>query len=96
MSLITSASVLKINPSTQWRRYLKGIVLDPDLALNETGTEFFTRIDGVRTIEDIGIEIAALFNVDAAFCIKDLMLLAEQLIGEGILIGDKKADSIVA
>lgn len=95
MTEVTKDLVVAINPTVQWRKYLKGIVIDPGLALNETAAEFFSCFDGKRSLSSISMEIAETFGVSEQQCFDDLKALVEDLLGEEIVVGIGESASVV-
>jgi hypothetical protein len=55
-------------------------------SLNDTGTMFWELLDGRRTIADCAAKIAAEYDVAAAVVEADLLELAAEFAGEGLVI----------
>jgi len=53
--------------------------------LNEVGTDFFQLVDGVRTSEQILVELLELYEVEKEVLQRDLEELTAQMIQKGIL-----------
>jgi hypothetical protein len=83
---LSEQSVLKRNPELAWRKYLKSVVIDPGVALNETAALVFERMDGTRTLGDICVEIISEFEIDRATCLNDTLSLARDMIEQGFVV----------
>lgn len=82
---ITAETVFKHNPERTWRKYLKGVVVEPGIALNESATEIFTRVDGKKTFAQICQEVADVFDIDLATSTADTAELLADLKEQGIV-----------
>ncbi len=56
-------------------------------SLNDTGTMFWELLDGHRTVSDCARRIAADYEVEVELVEADLLELAIDLRGEGLIIG---------
>lgn len=56
-------------------------------SLNDTGTAFWELLDGRRTVAECARRIAADYEVEAAVVEADLLELAIDLQGEGLIVG---------
>jgi hypothetical protein len=74
-----------VRPQVQWHRYLRGIMIEPSTALNETAADFFERIDGERSLEDIATEMMQLYDVEKETVISDVIAMAKELYAQQIL-----------
>jgi hypothetical protein len=83
---LSEQSVLKRNPELAWRKYLKSVVIDPGVALNETAAIVFERMDGTRTLGAICVEIMGEFEIDRATCVNDTLALVRDLIEQGFVV----------
>lgn len=54
-------------------------------SLNKVGTQFWERLDGQQTIGQHAAEIAAQYDVDAEMVTADLLELAQEMDGEGLV-----------
>lgn len=88
--MLSKEVVPTINENCVWRKYLKGIVIEPGLALNETGALFFEKCDGTRTIEQICELISAEYQVDIEECLHDMLELCAELEEQEILVLNQK------
>lgn len=81
-----SESVVPIrNENRVWRQYMKGIVIEPGLALNETGAEFLLACDGTRTLKDITQEMSDQYDIPFDECLTDLAELCQDLLDRDII-----------
>lgn len=78
-------SVPMINPDVAWRRYLKGVVIDPDLALNETAATIFLAIDGQRSVMDIAAIVEQAYSVSLDQATGDCITLLQALIDDSLV-----------
>jgi coenzyme PQQ synthesis protein D (PqqD) len=83
---ITPQTVLFHNPERIWRQYLKGVVVEPGVALNETAAALFTQVNGERTLEQICTELLNEFDTDAETCYQDAVEVVTDLLEQGILL----------
>lgn len=83
---ITPATVLRHNPDRVWRQYLKGVVVEPGIALNETAASLFLRIDGNRTLEQICVDLLEEYDTDLATFSADAVSVATDLLEQGIVL----------
>jgi hypothetical protein len=82
---ISAERIIQLNPSITWRKYLKGVVVEPGIALNESATEVFLRIDGKRSVGDITRELTSVFEIDHETCLADTVALIADLADQGIV-----------
>lgn len=85
MTSVSEASVLEPAPDRSARKYLKGIIVDPGLALNSVAADIYQLLDGQRTLGDIVARIATDYNVSEDRCLEDTVRLASELIDEGVV-----------
>jgi len=76
--------------SVQWREFgAEAILLDPVTGqfaqVNDSGMAIWARIDGCRTIEDIGREIAGECEVDPADIVTDVQAFIDDLVDKRLL-----------
>jgi hypothetical protein len=83
---ITEDSRLAPEPSRPARKYLKGMVVEPGLTLNETAADFYTRMDGTRTVGAICQELQEEYDVDYDTLLRDCSEMARQLVDEGAAV----------
>lgn len=83
---ITPQTVLTHNPERLWRQYLKGVVIEPGVALNETAAALFIRINGERTLDQICAELLTEFEADAETCYQDAVEVVTDLLEQGIVL----------
>lgn len=84
-------TIVKHSPNVPWRTIDgKGILVDLDsgfyFSLNKTGQFVWAQIDGERSISDISRKLVDQFEVEEATAIQDCLELAEQLMGQGLLV----------
>ncbi|MET3600717.1 PqqD family protein [Martelella mangrovi] len=84
-SEIDVTAIPVLNDNVEWRSYLKGVVINPDFALNEAAASMFKLIDGKRSIEMIGEEITKEYEVDLDVALQDCWELVQDLRNNGIL-----------
>jgi len=56
------------------------------IALNETGSFLWERLDGARTLADISQELAEFYDVSATVTDPDVLSLAQELLKEGYIV----------
>jgi hypothetical protein len=83
---ITAELVLKHNPERVWRQYLKGVVVEPGVALNETAAAIFLKIDGQRTLRQICEDLIQEFDVDWDTFFGDASEVVQDLLDQGIVL----------
>ena len=86
---IAAEQIFQLSPSITWRKYLKGVVVEPGIALNESATEVFLRIDGQRSVAAISRELTSLFEIDYETCLADTVALMTDLAEQGIIDAGK-------
>jgi hypothetical protein len=75
-----------LKPNCKWRAYLKGIVIEPELALNETAAVIFRLIDGKKSLIEISLEASRYYkDIAVAQVLKDSMSLLERLQEEEVI-----------
>jgi hypothetical protein len=78
--------VPRLKPNCKWREYLKGIVIEPELALNETAAVIFRLIDGKRSLVEISLEASKHYqDITVARVLEDAMDLVERLQEEEVV-----------
>lgn len=82
---ISPDRIIQLNRSITWRKYLKGVVVEPGIALNESATEVFLLIDGKRSIGEITRELCSVFDIDYETCLADTVALVADLADQGIV-----------
>lgn len=78
-------TILAKNPDNVTRKYLKGIIIEPGMSLNQVAADFYERIDGQREFISIVTEIAEEYDTDVQTCIEDLQALSKQLIEKEVV-----------
>jgi Coenzyme PQQ synthesis protein D (PqqD) len=79
-------AVPRLKPNCKWREYLKGIVIEPELALNETAAVIFRLIDGKRSLVEISLEASKHYqDITVARVLEDAMDLVERLQEEEVV-----------
>lgn len=73
-------TVLKKNPNNVERKYLKGIIVEPGLSLNQVASDFYEKINGELTFLSIATQISKEYDVSINDCINDLETLTTQLL----------------
>jgi hypothetical protein len=86
MTLIDGKTIFKRNPERPHRSYLKGVVIEPGLALNETAAILYNVLDGTRDLDSAASEIAQTYDVPHAECLSDCLELVKELESENIII----------
>lgn len=79
-------AVPRLKPNCKWREYLKGIVIEPELALNETAAVIFRLIDGKKSLVEISLEASKHYkDITVAKVLEDAMDLVERLQEEEVV-----------
>ncbi|MBU2659401.1 PqqD family protein [Bacillus cabrialesii] len=78
--MINESTVLSKNPEMPSRKYLKSIIIEPGITLNEMASDIYNHIDGKMSIHDICSKIVNEYDVDYQTCLEDCMELFEMLI----------------
>ncbi len=79
-------AIPRLKPNCKWRAYLKGIVIEPELALNETAAVIFRLIDGKKSLTEISLEASRYYkDITVAQVLKDAMSLVERLQEEEVV-----------
>ncbi|AKE25831.1 D-Aspartate ligase [Bacillus sp. LM 4-2] len=78
--MINESTVLSKNPEMPSRKYLKSIIIEPGITLNEMASDIYNHIDGKVSIHDICSKIVNEYDVDYQTCLEDCMELFELLI----------------
>lgn len=73
-------TVLKKNRNNVERKYLKGIIIEPGLSLNQVASDFYEKINGELTFLSIATQISKDYDVSIDDCINDLETLTTQLL----------------
>lgn len=82
---IAEDAIVQRHPQLKMRKYLKGTIIEPGLALNEVATYILDRIDGQRTIADICHELVKNYDIDYEKCLQDTIELIEQMLAQDLL-----------
>jgi hypothetical protein len=77
--------IFQHNPERPFRQYLKGIVIEPGLALNESAASFFQTLDGKTTVRAGAAKVAASYDTTPEACLADCLELARELEKERII-----------
>lgn len=82
--------VIRKSPKTAWRTIAgEGVILDLDSkmlrGLNPVGTRIWELIDGQRSAEEIGEQIAGEFEVDPARARADVQAFVHELLAKQIV-----------
>jgi len=86
MHHFSADTVPHLRPNCKWREYLKGIVIEPELALNETAAVIFRLIDGKRSLMEISLEASRHYkDIPVGQVLKDAMNLVERLQEEEVI-----------
>lgn len=83
--IISQEVIFKHNPERPSRSYLKGIVIEPGLALNETAALFYQALDGKRTLLQAATKVAENYDIPSKQCLTDCLELAKDLEAESII-----------
>jgi Coenzyme PQQ synthesis protein D (PqqD) len=79
-------AVPRLRPNCKWREYLRGIIIEPELALNETAAVLFRLIDGKKSITEISLEASKHYqNITVEKVLEDARALIERLEEEKIV-----------
>ncbi|MDD9139535.1 MAG: PqqD family protein [Candidatus Cardinium sp.] len=84
-SIITADSILKYASNIQWRNYLKGIVIEPEIALNITAAFIFLQINGEDSIATIAGKLSKQYNISNQEACDDVIMIVTRLIEDNIL-----------
>lgn len=82
---LAHTAVPTVRPHVQWHQYLRGIMIEPSTALNETAADFFERIDGQRSLEEIATEMMRIYDVEKETLIGDVIAIAKELCAQQII-----------
>lgn len=86
MSSLNEHAIFKHNPERPSRSYLKGIVIEPGLALNESAAIFYNALDGKKNLLQAASELASLYEISVEQCLTDCIELARDLVAEKIIV----------
>ena len=86
MKAVNPHEVFQHNPQRPHRSYLKGVVIEPGLALNETAALFFQALDGKRTVSEAADAVAQEYDISPQECLGDCLELARDLEKEEIIV----------
>jgi hypothetical protein len=84
VTALNEESVIAPVPERPARKYLRGIIIDPGLALNSVAADIYELLDGKRTLRDVATRIAAEYDVTEDQCRADAVNLAIELVDEGV------------
>jgi len=81
--------ILKKNPKTAWRTISgEGVILSLDTkvlrGLNPVGARVWELIDGGRSVDAIGQQIAREFEIETARAVADAQVFVQELIVRGL------------
>ena len=79
-------SIFQHNPERPHRSYLKGIVIEPGLALNESAAVFYKALDGIRDLTQAAAEVAVVYDISLPQSVADCIELARELENERIIL----------
>lgn len=85
MTNIDEQMVFRTSDKVVWRKYLRSVVIEPGIALNETAAAVFERLDGARTIGQICREVVDEFDVEYSVCLSDTRALVSEMLEHGML-----------
>jgi hypothetical protein len=84
---IDKETIPKLKNEVKWRTYLKGIVIEPEIALNETASCIFRLINGENSIQAMVKEILNEYqSINEEELLKDIILLIERLVEEKVVV----------
>ena len=86
MTDIAPTTVLAPSSGHEVRPYLKGTMIDSELALNEVASRVFSLIDGRREVAEIAAMVQAEYDVDLKTCLADVTQLAQDLVDEDLVV----------
>jgi hypothetical protein len=75
----------KVKPGVTWKSFPKGILIEPDIALNGTASQMFNRLIEGRSYEEIKLELSGSYAVPEDVLLEDLTRLIEDLTDYGVL-----------
>ncbi|MFF5181834.1 PqqD family protein [Micromonospora sp. NPDC000316] len=84
--IIDDNTVLAAAENLETRQYLKGLVIEPGLSLNEVGAFVFGLVDGHRSVAGIVEAMTQEYDVPADECRQDVVELLTQLTESGALV----------
>lgn len=89
MSLIDGSTVLARNGERSARRYLKGVVIEPRLTLNETAAAIYEALDGISSLNHICQQLLKEYEVERDQLLGDAISLMQELLAEdaGRIVG---------
>ena len=85
MSTITESTVPTRGSNVETRRYLKALVIEPGLSLNEVGAFIFERCNGESSVGDIVRAVTQEYDVAYDDCLPDVVHLLGQVLENGVL-----------
>lgn len=85
MTKVEATTVLERAGERSTRHYLKGLVIEPGLTLNETAASIYRKLDGVVSLSDICKGLLDEYDVDLETIVADAILLAQELLDEGVV-----------
>ncbi|WP_206923011.1 PqqD family protein [Alicyclobacillus suci] len=84
--MISESTVFAHQEGIQTRKYLKSIIIEPGITLNETAAFVFERMDGHRTLGDICNEMVSTYDVDYNTALNDVVSVSAYLIEKNAIL----------
>lgn len=85
---ITERSIPQYAQNIVWRNYLKGIVVDPEIALNTTASFIFLQVNGKNTVASISENLSQQYDITYQEAYEDVVMIVDRLVEENILLLD--------
>lgn len=83
---VSADTVVRHNPERASRKYLKGIVVEPDLTLNESAADLYERFDGVLSLAEVCANVVEMYDVDLETLLADAVPAVQEMVNEGAVL----------
>ncbi|MFH9552866.1 PqqD family protein [Streptomyces sp. NPDC017435] len=80
---IDAGAVLERSPERNHRTYLKGVVIEPGLALNESAADLYLKLDGEHTLEQLCTDLRSTYDAELDVLVQDAIAVCSELLEEG-------------
>lgn len=77
---ITADTIVAPAPGVETRRYLKGMVIDPGISLNEVASFIFSQFDGERSLKQVAEAVTREYRISLDDCLPDVIGTASELV----------------
>ncbi|MGW2617592.1 PqqD family protein [Streptomyces sp. NPDC001500] len=81
--IIDAGAVLERSPERTHRTYLKGVVIEPGLALNESAADLYLMLDGEHSLEELCADLLATYDAELDVLVQDAVVVCSELVEEG-------------